>query len=304
MTPNLAVEIAGVRLANPIMTASGTCGYGEELAEIFDLSELGAIVTKSITIEPRDGHKPPRTAETEAGMLNAIGLANVGVEKFISDKLPFLEKYDTKVIANVAGKRLAEYIEICIRLNDCPRVDMVELNFSCPNVDEGMDIAVNASLAERACTEIKKVFTRPVIAKLSPNVTNIAEIAKGCEQGGADAVSVINTLVGMAVDIETRVPRLTNNMGGLSGPAIKPVAVACVHKVYRAVKIPIIGIGGIGTWKDVVEFMLVGASAVQIGTALFVDPDAPVKITRDLKKYLIHEKISNINDLKGQVRLH
>jgi len=286
MTPDLSVNIAGVSFKNPILTASGTCGYGEELADIFNLSQLGGIVTKTITKKPCDGHPPPRTAEVRAGMLNAIGLANVGVDKFISEKLTYLEKFDTRVIVNVAGTKTIDYVDLCARLNDCPRADMVELNFSCPNVDVGMEIATDAKLAEETVSKVKKMFSRPVIAKLSPNVTNIAEIARACENGGADAVSLINTLVGMAVDIETFRPRLTNNTGGLSGPAIKPVALACVHKVYKAVNIPIIGIGGISDYRDVIEFFLCGATAVQIGTALFVEPDAPVKIIKQIKKYL------------------
>lgn len=302
MTPDLKVEIAGVKFENPILTASGTCGYGEELADIYDLSVLGGIVTKSITVKPREGHPPPRTAETSSGMLNAIGLANVGVDKFIDEKLKFLEKYDTKVIVNVAGARVQEYVDICARLADCPRADMVELNFSCPNVDEGMEIARDPLLAEKAVASVKKVFGRPVIAKLSPNVTDVALIARGCEAGGADALSLINTLVGMAVDIESFRPRLTNNTGGLSGPAIKPVALAMVNKVYKAVKIPLIGIGGITNYQDVVEFMLCGASAVQVGTALFVEPDAPVKIIKDLKKFLIKRKLNKITDLIGQLK--
>ncbi len=304
MKPDLSVEIAGVSFKNPILTASGTCGYGEELADIFNLSLLGGIITKTITVEPRDGHPPPRTAEVSSGMLNAIGLANVGVNRFIKEKLTYLEKFDTRVIVNVAGFRLSEYVDICARLNDYPRVDMVELNFSCPNVEDGMVIGGDAILAEKSVREIKKVFSKPVVAKLSPNVTDIAEIAGACENGGADAVSLINTLVGMAVDIETFRPRLTNNTGGLSGPAIKPVALASVFKVYNAVKIPIIGIGGISDYRDVIEFFLCGASAVQIGTALFVEPDAPVKIVKQLKKYMLKNKIESLRDLTGQVRIY
>ncbi|MCP4705476.1 MAG: dihydroorotate dehydrogenase [candidate division Zixibacteria bacterium] len=304
MTPDISVKIAGLSFKNPILTASGTCGYGEELADLFDLSHLGGIVTKTITMKPRDGHPSPRTAEVSSGMINAIGLANVGVDKFIEEKLPFLEKFDTRVIVNVAGAHFSDYVNLCTRLNDCPRADMVELNFSCPNVDVGMEIATDAKLAEKAVSEVKKVFNRPVVAKLSPNVTNIAEIAKGCENGGADAVSLINTLVGMAVDIETFRPRLTNNTGGLSGPAIKPVALASVFKVYNNIKIPIIGIGGIADYKDVIEFFLCGASAVQIGTALFVEPDAPVKIVKQFKKYMVKNKIGSIRELTGQVRIY
>lgn len=304
MIPDLSVEIAGVSFKNPILTASGTCGYGEELADIFDLSHLGGIITKTITLQPREGHPPPRTSEASSGMINAIGLANVGVDKFIEVKLPFLEKFDTRVIVNVAGFQSGDYATLCARLEDCPRADMVELNFSCPNVDVGMEIAINAKLAEKTVSDAKKKFSRPVIAKLSPNVTNIAEIAKACENGGADAVSLINTLVGMAVDIETFRPRLTNNTGGLSGPAIKPVALASVYKVYQNISIPIIGVGGISNYKDVIEFFLCGASAVQIGTALFVEPDAPVKIVKELKKYLSKNKMGSIRELTGQVRIY
>ncbi len=304
MKQDLSINIAGVHFKNPILTASGTCGYGEELADVFNLSELGGIITKTITLKPRDGHPPPRTAEVTSGMLNAIGLANVGVDKFIETKLPYLERFDTRVIVNVAGARLSDYVALCARLNDCARADMVELNFSCPNVDFGMEIAADAALAEKSVREVKKVFSRPVIAKLSPNVTHIAKIAAACENGGADAVSLINTLVGMAVDIKTFRPRLTNNTGGLSGPAIKPVALAAVFKTYQAVKIPIIGIGGISNYRDVVEFFLCGASAVQIGTALFVEPDAPIKIISDLKKYLSENKIRTISELTGQVRIY
>jgi dihydroorotate dehydrogenase (NAD+) catalytic subunit len=304
LKPDLSIEIAGVKLKSPILTASGTCGYGEELAEVFDLDLLGGIVTKSITALPREGHPPPRTAEVASGMLNAIGLANVGVDRFIEEKLTFLEKYDTCVVVNVAGARGQEYIDICRRLADCPRTDMVELNFSCPNVEAGMEIARSASLAEKTVADVKRVFPRPVIAKLSPNVSNIAEIARACENGGADCLSMINTLVGMAVDIETRRPRLTNGTGGLSGPAIKPVALALIHQVYETVKIPIIGIGGIMNYRDAIEFFLVGASAVQIGTALFIEPDAPVKITKELEKYLSKHNIGSIKELVGKVRIY
>lgn len=304
MTPDLSVEIAGVSFKNPILTASGTCGYGEELADLYNLSRLGGIVTKTITAKPRDGHPPPRTAEVKSGMLNAIGLANVGVDKFIEEKLPYLEKFDTRVIVNVAGIRADDYVNLCARLNDYPRVDMVELNFSCPNVDVGMEIATDPILAEKTVSAVKKVFSRPVIAKLSPNVTDISEIAQACENGGADVVSLINTLVGMTVDIETFRPRLTNNTGGLSGPAIKPVALASVYKVYQAVKIPIIGIGGISDYSDVIEFFLCGASAVQIGTALFVEPEAPIVIVKLLKKYMLENKIKSLSELTGKVRIY
>ncbi|HKK21868.1 MAG TPA: dihydroorotate dehydrogenase [candidate division Zixibacteria bacterium] len=303
MTPDIKVKIAGVEFATPIMTASGCCGYGEELAEIFSLSRLGALVTKSITLNPRLGHPPPRTAEVSSGMLNAIGLANVGIDKFIEDKLPFLEKQKTKVIVNVAGSKLEEYVEVCSRLNDCERVDMIELNISCPNVSEGgLEFGAHPQMTQKAIEAVKKVFSRPLIAKLSPNVTSIVEIAKAAEQGGADAFSLINSLIGTSIDIETWRPRLTNNKGGLTGPAVKPIALAMVNAVYSACKLPIIGIGGISNANDVVEFLLSGATGVQIGTALFIQPDAPVKIAEDLRQYLERMKLGSVNDLIGKVR--
>jgi dihydroorotate dehydrogenase (NAD+) catalytic subunit len=303
MNPDLTVKIAGVEFANPIMTASGCCGYGEELSQAFPLSHLGALVTKSITVEPRLGHRPPRTAETSSGMLNAIGLANVGIERFLTDKLPFLERQKTKVIVNVAGASIRDYVEVAGRLNDCPRVDMIELNISCPNVDAGgIEIGSDPGQTEKAVTEVRRVFTRPLIVKLTPNVTDIALLAKAAEAGGADALSLINTLVGTSIDIDTWRPRLTNNKGGLSGPAIKPIALAMMDKVFNCTSLPLIGIGGIMTAADVVEFMLVGASAVQIGTALFIEPDAPVKIVRELKTYLKNRKLSSVHDLVGRVR--
>jgi dihydroorotate dehydrogenase (NAD+) catalytic subunit len=303
VTPNLKVSIAGVEFLTPIMTASGCCGYGEELATIFPMSKLGALVTKSVTLKPRLGHPPPRTAETASGMLNAIGLANVGIDDFIKDKIPFLEKQKTKVIVNVAGSTLDEYVEVCSRLNDVERVDMIELNISCPNVDEGgMEFGSNATMTEKSVAAVKKVFSRPLIAKLSPNVTSITDIASAAEQGGADAFSMINSLVGTSIDLETWRPRLTNNKGGLTGPAIKPVALAMVNAVHEKCGLPIIGIGGIATANDVVEFMLCGATAVQVGTALFVRPDTPVIIANDLKEYLKQKKLSSVCELIGKVR--
>ncbi len=303
MNPDLRVNIAGVEFANPIMTASGCCGYGEELARAFPLSRLGALVTKSITLEPRLGHPAPRTAEVTAGMLNAIGLANVGVEAFLEEKIPWLEKQKTKIIVNVAGSSVREYAEVCRRLNDCPRVDMIELNISCPNVSEGgLEFGRSASMTERTVAEVRKVFHRPVIAKLAPNVTDITEIARAAEQGGADALAVINSLVGTSIDIETWRPRLTNNKGGLTGPAIKPVALAMVDAVYNSCRLPVIGIGGVATARDVVEFLLVGAVAVQVGTALFIEPDIPVKLVKGLREYLKRRKLDAVGELVGKVR--
>lgn len=303
MSPDLKVKIAGVELANPIMTASGCCGYGEELAHAFPLSKLGALVTKSITLEPRLGHPPPRTAETASGMLNAIGLANVGIENFLHDKLPFLEDKGTRVIVNVAGSSIRDYVEVCSLLDDHPRADMIELNISCPNVDAGgIEIGSNPVQTEKAVSEVRKVFRRPLIVKLTPNVTDITVLAKAAEAGGADALSLINTMVGTSIDLNTWRPRLTNNRGGLSGPAIKPIALAMVDKVFNCTSLPLIGIGGIMTAADVIEFMLVGASAVQVGTALFVEPDAPVKIVQGLKDYLEKRGLSAARDLVGRVR--
>lgn len=303
MKPDLRVMIAGVEFANPIMTASGCCGYGEELATVFPLSKLGALVTKSITLKPREGHPPPRTAETASGMLNAIGLANVGIDRFIADKIPFLEKQKTRIIVNVAGSTLQEYVEVCSRLNDIERVDMIELNISCPNVDKGgIEFGADPVMTERSLSAVKKVFSRPVIAKLGPNVTSIVAIAQAAEQGGADAFAIMNSAFGTAIDIETWRPRLTNNKGGLTGPAIKPIALAMVDAVYSKCRLPIIGIGGIATAADVVEFLLVGATSIQVGTALFVEPDAPVKIVAGLTEYMKRKQLHSVADIVGKVR--
>lgn len=306
MKADLGVTIAGVQFKNPIMTASGCCGYGEELADVFPLSKLGALVTKSITRVPRPGHPPPRTAETSGGMLNAIGLANVGIDAFIEEKIPFLERQKTAIIVNVAGSKIDEYVELCARLNDVPRADMVELNISCPNVDVGgIEFGTDPKLTEETVRRVRQVFSRPIIAKLAPNVTDITKIAIAAENGGADALSVINSVVGMAVDPDTWRTRITNNKGGLTGPAIKPIALAAVDRVHNsACTLPIIGIGGISSASDVVEFLLVGATAVQVGTALFVEPDAPVRIVEGLAQYLKRKKLSSVTELIGKVRKH
>jgi len=303
VNPDLKIEIAGVKFDNPVMTASGCCGYGEELVDVFPLSKLGALVTKTITPEPRLGHPVPRTAETPSGMLNAIGLANVGIDDFISQKIPFLEKQATRVIVNIGGRTIEEYVELCRRLNGYDRVDMIELNLGCPNVNEGgMQFGADPVMTERTLREVKKVCSQPVIAKLTPNVTDITQTARAAEQGGADALSLINSVVGMTVDIESWRPTLTFNRGGLTGPAVKPIALAQVDAVYNACDLPIIGIGGIASYRDVIEFLLVGAMAVQVGTALFIEPDAPLKILSGLKQYMKSKKISNISEIVGQVR--
>jgi len=301
LIPDLKIKIAGVEFANPIMTASGCAGYGEELAQLYPLSKLGALVTKSITRKPRHGHAPPRTVETPGGMLNAIGLANVGIDNFLEKKIPFLEKQKTKVIVNVAGSTIDEYVYVCSRLADCERVDMVELNISCPNVDEGgIEFGSNVEMTEKSVSEVRKVFKRPIIAKLAPNVTSVVEIAKAAERGGADALSIINSVIGTSIDIDTYKPHITNITGGLTGPAIKPIALAMVRDVHRKCKLPIIGIGGIMNYKDVIEFMLCGATAVQVGTVLFIDPLAPLAIIDGLKKYLKKKKLNSITELIGK----
>jgi len=304
LKPDLRVEIAGVKFKNPVTVASGTFGYAEEFADLIDLDALGGIVTKSITLEPRPGHPPPRTCETAAGMLNAIGLANVGVERFIDEKLPFLKKLKTVIIVNVAGAKISEYVEVCRQLEKAGHFDMIELNVSCPNVDEGgMEFGVKAESIINVLRAVREVTTRPIIAKLSPNVTSIVDMAQAAKEGSAVAVSLINTLVGMAIDIDTRRTRLTNGTGGLSGPAIKPVAVAMVHKVFRAVDIPIIGIGGISNPADAVEFHLAGARCLQVGTANFIDPDVSMKIIAGLSEYLKKRGLNTIHDIIGKVEI-
>ncbi len=300
--PNLEIEICGINFRNPILTASGTFGYGEEFNEIIDLSKLGGIVTKSITKSPRPGHPPPRTYETSAGMLNAIGLANVGVDRFIEEKIPFLEKLDTRIVVNVAGFSKDEYIYSVERLNDCEGIDMLEINISCPNVGaDGLEFSSSEKAAHNLTSTLKKISRYPLMIKLSPNVTNIAAIARAAEDAGADCLSLINTLVGMGVNHWTFQPVLTNTTGGLSGPAIKPVALAKVWAVHNAVKIPLVGIGGIMNHLDVAEFMIVGASLVQFGTANFVNPDCTVKAADGLADYLKQVGISDISELIGKL---
>lgn len=302
MSVNLAVDLAGLRLKNPVLTASGCFAYGEEASELYDISCLGGIVTKSLTYLPREGHPPPKVRETDAGMLNAIGLSNVGIEEFSSEKLPFISKYDTACIVSIAGSSMDEYERLAERLADHEEVDALEVNISCPNVDEGgLEFGANSKAAGIVIDRVKKKFARPVIAKLSPNVTDITEIAKSVTDNGADIISLINTLVGTSIDIEKREFHLSNIFGGLSGPAVKPVALAMVYKVAQAVKVPIIGIGGISTTSDAIEFLLAGASAVQVGTAMFVDPKAPLRIIDGLENYLVKYNEKDINEIIGKV---
>jgi dihydroorotate dehydrogenase (NAD+) catalytic subunit len=299
----LAVDIGGLVLKNPVMTASGTFGYGEEYAPFCDLNRLGAIVVKGLSLEPRPGNPPPRIMETRCGMLNAVGLQNVGVRAFIAEKLPYLRQFNVTVIANIFGETIDEYRRITEILTRAAGVHAIEVNISCPNVKKG-GVAFGAYPdAAAAVTEMVRGETDlPVIVKLTPNVTDITEIARAVESAGADAVSLINTLTGMSVDIERRRPHLANVTGGLSGPAIKPVALRMVWQVVRSVKIPVIGIGGISTAADALEFLIAGASAVQIGTANFIHPAASMEIIDGIEDYMVRHRIICMKDLIGSLQ--
>lgn len=300
---DLSVNIAGVEWKNPVTTGSGTFGFGEEYAEYFDLSELGAVCLKALSAVPRQGNPSPRIAETPMGILNSVGLQNPGVEYFIDNYLPKLKKYDTRLIANICGSSVDDYVKAAELLGGS--VDMYELNISCPNVKVGgMAFGTDPKMTEEITRCVKDVSKRPLIVKLSPNVTDICEIARAAEAGGADALSLINTLLGMRIDINTRRPILKNNMGGLSGPAVKPVAVRMVSQVYRAVSLPIIGMGGISNGDDAIEFMLAGASAVAVGTAGFVDPLAWIKVRDGIEDYLNRNKIASVRDIVGKAELY
>ncbi len=302
--PDLSVNIAGIEMKNPVMTASGTFGYGEEYAAYVDLNRLGAVVTKGLSARPRKGNPPPRICETPSGMLNAIGLENIGAEAFIKEKLPFLRKYDTKIILNIFGNTIEEYVEVAEIFNSVDGISGLEVNISCPNVKEGgINFGTAPELTARVLGGVRNVTSLPVIAKLSPNVTDITTFAKIAEDSGCNAVSLINTLVGMAVDIKTRRPVLANITGGLSGPAIKPVALKMVWQTAKAVKIPVIGIGGIMTAEDAIEFFLAGANAVQIGTANFVNPSATIDIIEGIEEYLSNSNISDINHIIGKLQI-
>lgn len=297
---DLSVNIASLKLRNPILLASGTVGYGNEIAEFIDLNKIGAIVTKSLSLKPRKGNPPQRITETPAGMLNAIGLANVGVEAFLKEKIPFLKNYDVSLICNIAASSVEEYVECTRILNDEDTIKAFEINVSCPNVKEGgLQFGNNLLAVGRVTEKVRSVTNKPVIIKLSPNVSYIYEFAKVVKDSGGDAVSAINTLVGTAFNIFTKRPKIQNVFAGLSGPAIKPIALAKVLEIYQNVDIPIIGIGGIMNWKDVVEFMIVGASAVQIGTLNFIDPTAPLKIIDELENYCKQMNINSISELTG-----
>lgn len=301
---NTKINLAGIEMKNPVTVASGTFGYGREFTEFFDLSKLGGIITKGTSLKPKSGNKPPRVCETASGMLNSIGLQNPGVEYFAQNDLPFLRKFDTAIIANACGSSIEEYVELCKILNTLP-IDGVELNLSCPNVKEGCMAFGNSYEGVKTVTKaVRKVLDKPLIVKLTPNVTDIASIAKAVEDAGADGVSLINTLLGMKIDIEKRKPVLANNTGGLSGPAIKPVAVRMVYQVAQAVHIPILGMGGITSGDDAIEFMLAGATAVSIGAGNFMDPYTSIHTIEGIETYGNKHHIENIQEIIGTVEMN
>ena len=300
---NTKVNLAGVELKNPVMVASGTFGSGAEYSEFVDLNRLGAVVTKGVASVPWPGNPAPRIAETASGMLNAIGLQNPGIDLFSKRDLPFLEKYDTKVIVNVCGHSTEEYLDVVERLADEPRVDMLEINISCPNVKEGgIAFGQDPKAVEAITKAVKAKAKQPIIMKLSPNVTDITVMAKAAEAGGADCLSLINTLTGMKIDIERQTFAIANKTGGLSGPAVKPVAVRMVYQVANAVKIPIIGMGGICTAEDAMEFILAGATAVSIGTANFANPYTTVEVIDGIEAYMRRHGVKDVNELIGLVK--
>jgi dihydroorotate dehydrogenase (NAD+) catalytic subunit len=306
--PDLSINLAGLKLANPTMTCSGTCGYAFEYASYTDLSRFGAFVTKSITREEREGNPPTRIVEVRAGMLNAIGLANVGLDRFLKEKVPQLEKMPCPVIVNVAGHSYDDYVETCAAMNAIECIRAVELNVSCPNVRDGLTFGTNPGRLKELTAQVKKALpAKPLIVKLSPNVEDITATARGAVEGGADVLSLVNTFTAMAIDIWKKKPRLANVTGGLSGPAIKPIALHMVSRVYRQVAkpagIPIIGMGGIQYWNDAVEFILAGATGLGIGTSLFVDPNTPVTICQGIEQYMRKTGVEKLSDLVGALQV-
>lgn len=298
---NLSVNICGVKFNNPLIAASGTFGFGREFSEFYPLEKIGGVSCKGITLKERMGNPPPRIAETESGILNAVGLQNPGVDHFIENDLHWLKEQNTVVIANIAGNTVEEYCAMAEKLSDT-EVDFVELNISCPNVKSGgVQFGTSCESVGNITADVKKHCKKPLMVKLSPNVTDIAEIAKSAEYSGADVISMINTLTGMRIDINTKRPIIRNNTGGMSGPAVFPVAVRMVWQVYNAVNIPIVGMGGISKWQDAVEMLMAGASALQIGTVLFNDPYAPIKINDGIERYMEEKNISSISELTGSV---
>lgn len=301
---DLRVNIAGLQLKNPVIAASGTFGFGREYAEYMDLNKLGGVSVKGLTLKPRQGNKPPRIAETPAGILNSVGLQNPGVEAFIKEEIPFLRQFDTRIIANIAGNTIEDYCEMAEILGSAD-IDAIELNVSCPNVKAGgISFGTTCTGISEITKRVRDYCKQPLIVKLTPNVTDIKETAKAAEASGADAVSLINTILGMAVDIHKRRPILANNMGGLSGPAVKPVAVRMVYEVSKVVNIPVIGMGGITTGEDAIEFLLAGASAVMVGTANFVNPAACIEVAEGIENYLLRYKHTSLKDVIGKLELN
>ena len=299
---NLGFTIGDLHFKNPVLTASGTCGFGPELEDFMDISRLGGIVVKGTTMEPREGNPYPRMAETPSGMLNAVGLQNKGIDYFEKNIYPVISKYDTNVIVNVNGSYIEDYVALTERLNRLDKIPAIELNISCPNVKKGgMVFGTNLDAAREVTKAVRAAYSKVLIVKLSPNVTNIVDFARVVEEEGADSISLINTLLGMSVDVAGMKPSLSTITGGLSGPAIKPVALRMVWQVARAVKIPVMGMGGIMTWSDAIEFILAGAAAVQIGTVTFIDPQAPVKILEGIESYLIQKGFSDIKEIVGYI---
>ena len=303
--PDLSVYIGGLKIKNPVITASGTFGYGTELTPFYDPSLLGAIIVKGLSLRPMPGNPPPRTVETPCGLLNAIGLANIGIDAFIEERLPSLVNIKTPIITNIYGHTIKEYAEMAKRIETIDKIAAIEINISCPNVEKGgMAFGTDPNTAAMVTDQVVKNTTKPIIVKLTPNVTDISTIARAVESAGAQAISVTNTLLGMAVDVATRRPKLANIIGGLSGPAIKPIALYLVHKVVSSVKIPVIGLGGIMDYRDALEFLLVGARAIQVGTANLINPKAAIEILNDLTDFCVREEVSNINEIIGELEIN
>lgn len=301
---NTKINFAGIEMKNPVTVASGTFGYGREFQDFIDLNRLGAIITKGTSLKPRPGNKAPRICETASGMLNSIGLQNPGVEYFAEVDLPFLRKFDTKIIVNACGSTIEEYVELCKILNKLD-IDGVELNLSCPNVKAGcLAFGTTYEGVKNVTSQVRKVLDKPLIVKLTPNVTDITAPAKGAEDAGADAISAINTLLGMKIDINKRAPILANNTGGLSGPAIKPVAVRCVYQIAQSVNIPVMGLGGIMNGEDAIEFMIAGASTISIGAGNFVDPTVAVKTIDGIENYMKKNKIEDLKEIIGSIKMN
>ncbi len=298
--PDMGVVIGKLCMVNPVMVASGCFGYGEEISKFYPLNSLGAIMVKGTTLEPRQGNLAPRMAETPSGMLNSIGLQNVGVDAFLAEKMPFLRKAGVPVVVNINGRTVEEYAELAARLEGQPGIGALEINISCPNVKEGgIEFGSNPEMAARVVAAVRKATTHTLITKLSPNVTNVKVIARACVEAGSDALSAINTLVGMAIDAKTRKPTLRSVTGGLSGPAVKPVGLRVVYQIRQEVKVPIVGMGGIVTGEDALEYLLAGATAVAVGTANYLEPMAALKVVEGLRQYMIDQKVQKVSSLVG-----